>query len=84
MLYFAALKLAMVGLWSISSGLLTYSMNVNMGQDSRLKRKRLSLKKKTVHLSQLLDEQLKLRVAKEGGEVTLMEPRSHCGCAVHQ
>ena len=36
------------------------------------------------HLSQLLDEQLELRVAKEGGKVALMESRSHCGCAVDQ
>ena len=56
-------------------------MNVNMGQ---AKKEKGFCLKKTVHLSQLLDEQLKLRVAKEGGEVTLMEPRSHCGCAVHQ
>ena len=36
------------------------------------------------HLSQLLDEQLELRVSKESGQVTLVEPRSYCGCTVHQ
>ena len=36
------------------------------------------------HLSQLLDEELELRVAKEGGKVALVEARSHCGCTVHQ
>ena len=30
-----------------------------------------------IHLSQLLNEQLELRVAKEGGKVALVEPRSH-------
>ena len=36
------------------------------------------------HLSQLLDEQLELRVAQEGGEVALVEPRSYCRCTVYQ